>query len=100
MTFAQEIIEIAGGEKVIAIVIGDKGWFDDETPNRGEVMTWKEAEPLLDYEYDGGYGSPDCHSIYAWTKTKVIFVVQYDGATNLTFVPRNPISGMPEMPGG
>ena len=95
------ITEAAGGETVEAIVVGKKGWTNnDPVPIFGKVVSWEIAKPLLDYEFNDGYGSPQCHAITVWTETKVIFVDQYDGATNIRWIPRNPIDHDPIMPGG
>jgi hypothetical protein len=104
-TFREDIKSAAGGEKIIGIVIGDMGWGNYNSEGKpawvkGELLKWKDTKEMLDYEYDDGYGSPDCQAITAWTKTKVIFVVQYDGSTSVWAIPRNPIAHMPEMPGG
>lgn len=96
----------AGGEAIEGIVIGEFGWDsyglrEDHPPVRtGVVLTWDEARPMLDYAYDAGYGAPDCHAVWAWTASRVLFVVQYDGSTGVQWVPRNPTSGDPDMPGG
>jgi hypothetical protein len=64
------------------------------------VLTWEQARPMLDYSYDTGYGGADCHAVWVWTPTRVLFVVQYDGSTGLESVPRAPVAGLPDMPGG
>lgn len=113
MTFADEIESVANGEPIL-IVIGGFGWGDitntegygeESHPvvpldKRGVVLPWSEARPYLDYEYDRGYGAPDCHAITAWTPSLVIWVTQYDGSTGLTTAPRHPIPMVPTMPGG
>ena len=79
-TFAEDIERAAGGaERIEAVVI----W-----PLR--VLSWHEARPLLDYDYDDGFGAPDCHAVYVWTEDKVLWVTQYDGATTNSSAPRNP----------
>lgn len=96
------------GEVVEGVVIGKMGWGDYNSgvvPGysgmpRGVVLSWEEAEKLLDFEYDDGYGAPECPAIYVWTNTSIYFVVQYDGSTSLEIVPRNPIDCTPHMPGG
>ena len=113
-TFAQDIEE-AAGEPIEYIVIGAFGWgsIDDgdnevykqngrNVPKhlRGIVLEWEAARPYLDYEYDTGYGAPECHAITAWTANKVLYVVQYDGSTGIVAIPRNPIDHIPLMPGG
>lgn len=108
MTFADDLESAADGETILACVIGDMGWGDyglDERheaakKKQGLVLDWITARPLLDYEYDRGYGAPDCQAVYAWTLNSVLFVVQYDGSTGIYSVPRNPSAVMPEMPGG
>jgi len=65
----------------------------------GKLITWNLARPILDYEYDSGYGGADCHAVYAWTETQVIFVTEYDGSTSLAEVPRNPTPCKPNFNG-
>ena len=60
-----------------------------ETPF-GRTLTWPEARPWLDYEYDNGYGTQHCHSLFAWTANAVWFVEVYDGSAYLARVPRHP----------
>jgi hypothetical protein len=111
-TFAEDIEQAANGEPILAVVIGEFGWrngwgengYGETDPlswdKRGVPLLWTEARPLLNYEYNSGYGAPCCHAIYAWTISQAIFVVQYDGSTWLTSVPRNPVPCHPNMPGG
>jgi len=104
--FKEDILREADGEEIIGVVIGAFGWGDyHKKPSvpafqSGKLMTWEDALPILDYEYDAGWGAPDCHAIVAWTENKVLFVVQYDGSTNVCTVPRNPSDCEPDMPGG
>lgn len=107
--FASDIEEEAGDEPILQVLIGFVGgdgfWENSKhlaaSAVRGRLLSWTEAKPLLNYSYYTGYGSPDCHAIYAWTETKVLFVVQYDGATVIESVPRNPtVKESPIMPGG
>lgn len=108
MTFADDIEQATGGEPIEAVVIGDMGWTvygKDERhapalAHKGELLTWDVARPLLDYVYDDGFGAPDCNAVYAWTATRVIYVVQYDGSTGIHWLPRNPTPTIPQMPGG
>jgi hypothetical protein len=113
--FSDDIIRAADGEAIEAIVIGRFGWgsiheSDEEAYGfarsarvpvpqtlKGQVLTWDEAEPYLRYSYDGGFGAPEVHAITAWTKSKVITVHEYDGATSLQFVARNPMAHEPGM---
>ncbi len=108
--FRNDISAAAGDEAILAIVVGDMGWRDYNTdcvPRweelkalRGQVLSWDVAAPLLDFDYDTGYGAPSCPCITAWTENYVLFVSQYDGATCLECVPRNPVAHEPSMPVG
>lgn len=106
----QWIEKAAEGELIEAVIIGNMGWADykleelpesaRDTNNWNKPLLWDVAAPLLDYEFDSGYGAPGCQAIYAYTKTKVIFISQYDGATGYECIPRNPVECVPTMPGG
>ena len=103
LTFAESIEKRADGEEIEAIVIEDDDSWDSEEGEEGEEgeraipaallgvpLSWGVARPLLDYRYDGGYGAQDCHNIWAYTATRVLFVHEYDGATWITSVFRHP----------
>ncbi|MFA5808728.1 MAG: hypothetical protein WC935_00140 [Thermoleophilia bacterium] len=102
------MLEAADEEPILAVVIGEMGWGDygsDAVPQyqeqrRGEVLSWDEAAPMIDYEFRSGYGAPRCNAIVAWTASKVISISQYDGSTSVFTLPRNPTAHMPGMPGG
>lgn len=102
------ILKAANGEAVEGVVIGEMGWGSygsDGVPNyaqqpRNRVLTWQEALPWIDYEFEAGYGAPGCNAVYAWTASRVLFVSQYDGSTCINSVPRNPGDVPPVMPGG
>lgn len=66
----------------------------------GIVLTWEEARPLLSYGYDSGYGTPDCHAVYVYSKKHVSFVSCYDGSTTVCVIPRTPSKSFPRMFGG
>lgn len=115
-TFAEDILEAASGEPIRAVVIGRMGWdTDGDGPPEegthgagkppwahvlGRPISWADALPLLSYDYDDGFGAPDCQAVYAWTPTRVLFVSQHDGSTSINSVPRNPRHCNPQMPGG
>lgn len=103
------ILEASADEPIEAVVIGQMGWGDDynseDVPRYGEqpkgiVLSWDEAELWVDYDFDDGHGAPGCNAIWAWTASRVIFISQYDGSTRVEWVPRSPVVGEPEMPGG
>lgn len=102
----EEVLE--RDEIVEGVVIGQMGWGDygkEAVPQydaqiKGRVLSWDEAKPMLDYEFDRGYGAPGCNAITVWTNTNIHFVTQYDGSTGLDSIPRSPVDYMPYMPGG
>jgi hypothetical protein len=106
-TFRNDILLETHGEPIIGIVIGDMGLGDgykkEGKPKwshvENKLISWEIAAPLLDYEYDSGYGTPDCQAIVAWTQNWILFVTQYDGSTEVCSIPRNPIDCKPDMPG-
>lgn len=101
-----EAVASAHEQSITHAVIGEMGWRDGDERHapglarRGEVLTWDEARPLLDYYYNAGYGAPDCQAIYAWTAERVLFISEYDGSTCVMSVPAAPVACMPEMSGG
>lgn len=109
MTFAEEIERAAKGETIEAITLASTGWerSDEDrysarrkAPSKfGELLSWDEARPMLDYDYARGFGGEDCDAIWAWTESRVIFVHEYDGATSVNWLPRHPQVGSPSMSG-
>jgi len=104
-TFAQDI-EQAFDLTPHTVVIGDNPWFtwddDDPKPPRwvDEVflhvpLPWDEARPLLDYNYNDGFGGEDCHPVYVWSDTEVGAVHEYDGATWVNVLPLVPVPCTP-----
>lgn len=93
-------------EHIIGVVFGDfGGWYEEDQfvpkEKREILLTYEEAKPYMTgWSFSGGYGAPECHNTFVWTDDRVIFVGEYDGATWLTSVPRNPVSCIPHMVGG
>ena len=94
MTFAKDILEEAGDEPIEAIAVSKmRGYSWDEETDHSlgcSPVAWADAFPVLNYEYDEGFGGQDCHDIWAWTPTRVLFVHEYDGATRIASAPRFP----------
>lgn len=94
MNFAADILEAASGEPIIEISVGPYRGYSWESKTDHDLGTgpvsWDRAFPVLNYEYDDGFGSQDCHDIWAWTPTRVLFVREYDGATSIGSAPRYP----------
>jgi hypothetical protein len=116
MNFKDEILEQADGEAINAIVVGEFGWGpepDDSAygflsserrrpiPKKLKFIPvkWEEVADYLDYNYDRDYGGPDCHKIYAWTNSWIIYVDEYDGATQVSRIPRHPVPCEPDFGG-
>jgi hypothetical protein len=95
--------KMAGNEPILCAVLGrhdNPRWGDECTPHAvGKVLPWAEARALLDYEYDSGFGSANCHPVFAWTETKLLTITEYDGATGPAWFPRNPMDVTPGFDG-
>ena len=89
------------GEPLEAVVVGqhDNKRYTNPLPDEGCVLSPADALRKLDQEFDNGFGGEDCFPIYAWTKSRVFFIGEYDGATGLNWVPRNPIDINPTFSG-
>jgi len=57
------------------------------------------SEEEMDREFDRGYGLPQGTPFTAWTKTRVLFPVCYDGAEWVGSAPRNPSDEVTEHQG-
>lgn len=47
-------------------------------------------DPVLDYEFDDGYGGPEAPKLVAWDNKAIYFPSQYDGATGINRILRDP----------
>ena len=66
----------------------------DELDRQGEywdqVIHCTLTEKELDTHFDADLGVREGKSFYAWTKSRVYFALEYDGAETVESVPRNP----------
>ncbi len=103
--FLKDIQDTLENQTVEAVqfitLLDDVGWFKNATSDPrnnniilGKLYTWEEAKPLLDYEYNAGYGGMDCHGIYIWTPQSVLIIHEYDGSTWPELIPRHPVPDM------
>src|SRR5579864_4966419 len=90
------ILEEALGEPVLAVVFGEISEYKRKTcqnipayPEK-KVLSWEQALPYIQYEFSDGFGSEDCHPLFAWTENRVIAISCYDGSTSPFSIPRNP----------
>jgi len=99
--FKQDILAAVEDEVIEAVVITGNiytYWGSSPDPRNtdslkaviGKAITWEQAAPLLDYSYDSGYGSMDCHDVLVYTAANVYYIHEYDGSTSVCSVPRNP----------
>jgi len=97
------------GERVEAIVFGPWGESPRDEPDppfvpfgrRGIVLEPDEARKYMSgWSFFGDWGIPGGHAAYIWTDKRVFFVGEYDGATSLHSVPRNPQPCRPYMVNG
>jgi hypothetical protein len=86
------IEKLAASEKIRGVVIGHSFERDgnEARPYNDRLLSWKEARPILDYDFFSGFGTADCHPVYAWTMNWIITVNEYDGSTSPVRIPRNP----------
>lgn len=57
---------------------------------RKDIISYTLTEEELDIPFDDGYGGTEGKPFTLWTKNRVYFPVQYDGAEWVDSVPRNP----------
>ena len=104
----QWILRKADGEEIEAVVIGHIGGTDylehkqDHIPDnkKGVVMSWEEAQKLLDYEFDDSFAEETCHAVWVWTPNNVIAIAQCECYSYPYSIPRNPLEIFPTMVGG
>jgi hypothetical protein len=98
--FKQDIIEAVGEDKIIAVKIPPFGEYpQEETDQRfipansiqNKLVDYETALTLLDYEYNSGYGTQDCHDITMWSHDYVYYIHEYDGSTSIEKLDRNPV---------
>lgn len=71
-------------------------WYNPTDPRdipkemEGRPLTWQAVWPFLNYIYDSGYGSQDCHDIRVYTKDYIYYIHEYDGSTRVQSIERNP----------
>lgn len=104
-----DLLEHLEPEEVIeSICFGEFGWGGFMMPENsipeskiGVLLSPTEARDLMrGWSFNGGFGSPRCFAAYIWTDRNVFHVTEYDGATTLFGIPRNPVACLPEMSGG
>ena len=92
---ADEIEALAAklGEEVETVVIAWPIRLGEKGP--GRTMSWAAGKERLGMERDTDYGGADTiPPIYAYTKSWVIFVKDFDRAVHLVTVPRHPVDGV------
>lgn len=85
-------------EAIVFTSMLEKPWFDGEADPREKLLpeqlnkplNWEAARTILDYSYDTGYGSQDCHNFYLYTKKHIFYIHEYDGSTSVVWINRNP----------
>jgi len=90
------------GEPILAVVVGkhdNAGWDAPLQAGENTILSRDAGLAKVDQEYNNGFGGADCFPLWAWTESRVFFVAEYDGATGLNFVPRDPTPGAPSFSG-
>lgn len=90
------------GETVEAISVGRHDsdlCSPDRRPEhqRGCLLSREDGLKLLNIDYNAGYGGAECFPFYAWTANYILLVQEYDGATDVTAIPRNPVDCEPQF---
>ncbi len=99
---------LADDEPVVGIVFGD--WCDEfsSPPDpaipkeiHGKLLSFTAARPYLaaDWSFRARKSSADTYAAYIWTDRRVIWVVEYDGATWLDSALRDPRDCRPATAG-
>ena len=97
--FLQDIEAVVKGEQVTAVAwLADRGenYYGYSRPKYHCSTDWEAVKFLFDYEYNTGYGGVDCHAILIWTVSRIIFVQEYDGATDVQSLPLSFINMKPD----
>ena len=88
-----EELAVKLGERIESVVIAAKTRVGDAAP--GRMMTWEVGRRELDIDYDDDYGAVDAFPpFYAYTRSWVIFIKDYDRRPIFHAVPRNPVDGV------
>ena len=105
MTFASEIEDFCdGAENIESVIVGVFGWgYGDEPDHEAyrfedsgrkpipqglkfKPQPWAAMRDYLDYNYDSGFGSADCHAVLVYTEHIIVSVYEYDGSTQFVLV--------------
>jgi hypothetical protein len=106
--FKQAILRATEGELIESVVIlnmlddgflrapriygRDKRDTDALIASLNIPLSWEDAASLLDYEFNAGYGSMDCHDVIIYTNKSIHYVQEYDGSTWLQSIYKDPKS--------
>lgn len=95
LTLAEAFEAAAGGEALLFAVASER-WEEDFSQSVFAGIAWRrlypwaEMRPLIDHPWRRGHGGPGCPAVVAWSASWVVGVHEYDGATCVVRVPRNP----------
>lgn len=99
----ETIRECCDSEPIESVVIATYGGYYNDDGNKaipkefiGKPVCFGDVREYFDYEYDDGFGGTECHAIYLYTQNFIVFVSEYDGATSVDCIPRNPIECTPK----
>lgn len=97
----EEELATCNDETVEAVVVGKfQPWYREGNKYFPDSLTerpidWEEVKEYFNYEYDDGFGGAECHPVYIYTKSYILYVSEYDGSTAVCKIPRNPIKCSP-----
>lgn len=80
------------------VLIGDE--LNECGETLADIIHCTLTDDELNVEFDDGYGMPEGKPFTAWTNTRVLFPVVYDGAEWVGSAPRNPCDESSKHNGG
>lgn len=89
------------GELIEAIVVGKHSsrWLSKDLPLPDENVVLSRDAGLAKLDREDNSGRGEGFPMYAWTASYIFFIVEYQGATTMACLPRNPIACAPETGG-
>jgi len=89
------------GEFIEAMIVGQHDfarWDSRPSIDENVLLAREDGLAKVDKEYYC-HGDPGCFPLFAWTKSRVFFLSEHDGSTELVWVPRAPVDIAPTFCG-
>lgn len=96
-TFSYDIQQAVGDDTIIACTWSpfDGAFYPDKKFRpaddlAGTLVFYEKTLEVMNYTYDSGFGSMDCHDLKMWSEEYVYYIHEYDGSTSIAKLLRNP----------